>query len=66
LNKSIDIPFKAFEKGFNKVVSGSAVIKMIKSNELMKIINGSEVLDFDSLEKKCNYENGYTKDTPVC
>jgi hypothetical protein len=40
--------------------------KMIKSNELMKIINGSEVLDFDSLEKKCNYENGYTKDTPVC
>lgn len=48
------------------MVSGSAVIKMIKPSDLMKIINGSEVLDFDNLEKKCHYENGYTKDTPVC
>lgn len=64
LNYSVDKQFRAFRKGFYKVVTGK-IIRMFLAEELERIIGGSESLDFRELEKGAKYEGGYTDKTPL-
>jgi len=64
LNKSIEVQFRPFYKGFNKVVTGDA-IRLFTGEELLTLICGSPHLDFAQLEKVTTYEGGFTKDTPI-
>ena len=63
LNKHIEKQFKAFKKGFDRVVD-TQLIKMFTPDELEIIICGKEVIDFHELEANAHYE-GYTKDSTV-
>mmetsp|Transcript_8195 Transcript_8195/g.11619 ORF Transcript_8195/g.11619 Transcript_8195/m.11619 type:complete len:828 (-) Transcript_8195:219-2702(-) len=64
LNDSISKQFDAFRKGFLNVCGGPA-LRLFRPEELHQLICGSEELDFDALEKKTQYDGGFTKDTPV-
>mmetsp|Transcript_9106 Transcript_9106/g.17825 ORF Transcript_9106/g.17825 Transcript_9106/m.17825 type:complete len:775 (-) Transcript_9106:469-2793(-) len=64
LMDSIKRQFTAFKRGFMKVCGGPA-LKLFRPEELHRLICGSEHLDFEALEKKTQYDGGYTKDTPV-
>ena len=60
-NKSIDIVFNSFEKGFYRVFNRD-LCKILSPEELELIICGTQKLDFTELKNACNYEE-YTKDS---
>lgn len=49
-NKSVDIPFTAFNNGFHHVC-GSKVLELFHPSELMSMIIGNQNYDFTELEK---------------
>ena len=59
-NKSIEEYFTSFEKGFYKVFNRE-LSKILSAEELELIICGTQVLDFNELQKACHYEDGFTK-----
>ena len=65
LEKSIARQFGAFAKGFHRACGGEA-LKLFRPEELERLVCGSEEFDFDALEAATRYEDGYTKDSPVC
>lgn len=64
LNKSVDLHFQAFYKGFHKVCGGR-VLELFHSYELMAVVVGNEDYDWEELEKNAAYKEGYTKDNPT-
>jgi ubiquitin-protein ligase E3 A len=65
LSKSIKKQFGAFHKGFLAACGGDA-LQLFRPFELEQLICGSGDLDFEALESTTRYEDGYTKDSPIC
>lgn len=64
LEKSIETQFRAFQRGFERVVSGP-VLRMFRPNELELLVCGSRDLDFDALAKAAQYQDGYEKNSKI-
>ncbi|XP_076636822.1 HECT and RLD domain containing E3 ubiquitin ligase 4 isoform X2 [Colletes latitarsis] len=64
LNKSVEVHFKEFHKGFHKVCGGR-VLELFHSYELMAVVVGNEDYDWEELEKNAMYKEGYTKNDPT-
>lgn len=64
LNKSIRIPYEAFNKGFRTICGGPA-IHLFNAQELERLVCGNPHLDFDALEKNARYDGGFTKESQV-
>ena len=60
-NESIKEVFNSFEKGFYRVFNRD-LCKILSPEELVLIICGTQVLDFNELKRVCHYEE-YTKDS---
>ncbi|KAH8339599.1 hypothetical protein KR067_001005 [Drosophila pandora] len=58
-NKSVDVHYNAFHKGFMKVCSGR-VIHIFQPEELMAVVVGNEDYDWQALQDNCEYREGYT------
>ncbi|XP_033158858.1 probable E3 ubiquitin-protein ligase HERC4 isoform X2 [Drosophila mauritiana] len=58
-NKSVELHYKAFHKGFMKVCSGR-VIHIFQPEELMAVVVGNEDYDWQALQDSCEYREGYT------
>nr|XP_057929409.1 ubiquitin-protein ligase E3A isoform X2 [Doryrhamphus excisus] len=65
LNKSVEVQFRAFKKGFLMVTSESPMKYLFRPEEVELLICGSRKLDFEALEKTTEYDGGYSKDTQV-
>lgn len=63
-NQHCEEQFKAFKKGFFKVVAED-IIQLFKPEELELMVCGSKVLDFKELEVATEYVDGYTEDNVV-
>ena len=59
LNKGIEDSFKAFRRGFLKIVMNSPLMKWFSPEELEILLCGSRVLDWNSLEKSTAYDSGF-------
>ncbi|KAH8259636.1 hypothetical protein KR026_008191 [Drosophila bipectinata] len=59
LNKSVEMHYNAFHKGFMKVCSGR-VIHIFQPEELMAVVVGNEDYDWQALQDNCVYREGYT------
>ncbi|XP_017023158.1 probable E3 ubiquitin-protein ligase HERC4 isoform X2 [Drosophila kikkawai] len=57
-NKSVELHYNAFHKGFLKVCSGR-VINIFQPEELMAVVVGNEEYDWQALEDNCEYKEGY-------
>lgn len=66
-NKSVELHYNAFHKGFMKVCSGR-VIHIFQPEELMAVVVGNEDYDWQALQDNCEYREGYTSvdDTVSC
>ncbi|XP_011688741.1 PREDICTED: probable E3 ubiquitin-protein ligase HERC4 isoform X3 [Wasmannia auropunctata] len=64
LNKSVEVQFKAFHKGFHDVCGGR-VLELFRSHELMSLLIGNENYDWEELERNASYKNGYSKNDPT-
>ncbi|KAH8302427.1 hypothetical protein KR044_006384, partial [Drosophila immigrans] len=58
-NKSVEVHYRAFHKGFMKVCSGD-VMKLFQPEELMAVVTGNEQYDWQALEDNCDYKDTYT------
>ncbi|XP_070070832.1 probable E3 ubiquitin-protein ligase HERC3 isoform X1 [Drosophila takahashii] len=58
-NKSVELHYTAFHKGFMKVCSGR-VIQIFQPEELMAVVVGNEDYDWQALQDNCEYREGYT------
>ncbi|KAH8303684.1 hypothetical protein KR018_011658 [Drosophila ironensis] len=58
-NKSVELHYNAFHKGFMKVCSGR-VIHIFQPEELMAVVVGNEDYDWQALQDNCEYREGYT------
>ncbi|KAH8255246.1 hypothetical protein KR038_007527 [Drosophila bunnanda] len=58
-NKSVELHYNAFHKGFLKVCSGR-VINIFQPEELMAVVVGNEEYDWQALQDNCQYKEGYT------
>jgi hypothetical protein len=65
LEKSVARQFGAFSRGFLRVCGGPA-LQLFRSEELELLICGAQEFDFAALEESTNYEDGYTRDSPIC
>ena len=63
-NQQCEEQFKAFKRGFFKVIS-SDMIELFKPEELELLICGSKQLNFKDLEEVAQYVDGYTEDSPI-
>jgi ubiquitin-protein ligase E3 A len=63
-NQHCEEQFKAFKRGFLKVVA-QEIIELFKPEELELLICGTKVLDFKELEKSANYVDGYNEDSNI-
>jgi ubiquitin-protein ligase E3 A len=63
-NTHCEEQFKAFKRGFYKVVSED-IIQLFKPEELEALVCGSKALEFKDLEAITQYVDGYTQDNPV-
>ncbi|XP_034137054.1 probable E3 ubiquitin-protein ligase HERC4 isoform X1 [Drosophila guanche] len=59
INKSSEVHYNAFHKGFMKVCSGR-VITLFQPEELMAVVVGNEEYDWQALEDNCEYKHGYS------
>lgn len=53
-----------YHRGFHKVVGGKA-LSLFRPEELELLICGNPELDFEALEQKSKYEDGYERDDDV-
>lgn len=58
-NQQCEEQFKAFKRGFYKVVSPD-IIELFRPEELELMVCGSRQLNFEDLEKAAHYVDGYT------
>uniref|UniRef100_UPI0037E7B7A4 ubiquitin-protein ligase E3A n=1 Tax=Semicossyphus pulcher TaxID=241346 RepID=UPI0037E7B7A4 len=65
LNKSVEVQFKAFKKGFLMVTKESPLKYLFRPEEVELLICGSRKLDFEALEKTTEYDGGYSKDSQI-
>ena len=63
-NEQCDEQFKAFKRGFYKVVSED-LIDLFTPEELELLICGTHHLDFKDLEEAAKYVDGYTREHEV-
>jgi HECT-domain (ubiquitin-transferase) len=61
-NQHCEEQFKAFKRGFYKVVAPE-IIELFTPEELELLICGSKKLDFKELEKSTQYVDGYKEDS---
>lgn len=61
LNKSVELPFASFKKGF-ELVCRAGMYKMLAPDELDIFVSGEEVMDWGALHRFCKYD-GYTEDS---
>ncbi|KAK9830367.1 hypothetical protein WJX72_011319 [[Myrmecia] bisecta] len=64
LSTSIEPQFSAFQRGFNKLCGGPA-LQMFQPEELELLICGGRELDFQALESRTVYDDGYTTSSEV-
>jgi len=64
LETSIERQFRAFHRGFSRLCGGP-VMSLFRPEELEQLICGSPELDFEALERRTVYDDGYTEDSPV-
>jgi len=64
LEKSVARQFGAFSRGFHRVCGGQA-LKLFRPFELELLICGAQDFDFAGLEASCQYDDGYTKESPM-
>lgn len=64
LNKSVELQFDQFKKGFDMVTETSQLKDWFRPEELEKLIVGTQILDFHALEKAAHYDGGFDEDTP--
>ncbi|XP_059174881.1 probable E3 ubiquitin-protein ligase HERC4, partial [Physella acuta] len=60
LNKSVEVPFRAFYNGFHSVCGGM-VLELFQPQELQAMVVGNEDYDFNELEKNTDYKQDYHK-----
>jgi len=65
LEKSVAKQFGAFSRGFHRVCGGPA-LQLFRSEELELLICGAQEFDWAALEASTHYEDGYTRESPVC
>jgi len=63
MESSIETPFKAFMKGFNKAMNKTN-LDLFEPEELELVICGNPSLNFADLQKGAKYDDGYTKNHP--
>eukprot|EP00850_Spirogloea_muscicola_P003742 SM000015S01242 [mRNA] locus=s15:773139:784742:- [translate_table: standard] len=63
LTESIATQFDAFSRGFLKVCGGPA-FQLFRYEELELLVCGLPHFDFEALQKKAEYQGGFTKDSP--
>jgi ubiquitin-protein ligase E3 A len=63
-NQHCEEQFKAFKRGFYKVVA-SDIIEIFTPEELELLICGSKKLDFKELESTTQYVDGYKEDSNI-
>ena len=63
-NQQCEEQFKAFKRGFFRVVS-SEVLELCRPEELELLICGSKQLKFEDLELAAQYVDGYTAESDV-
>jgi hypothetical protein len=61
-NQHCEEQFKAFKRGFFKVVT-TEIIELFTPDELELLICGSKKLDFKELENSTQYVDGYKEDS---
>lgn len=64
LNKSVEMQYKEFHRGFHNVCGGR-VLELFHSHELMALLIGNENYDWEELEKNATYKEGYSKNDPT-
>ncbi|XP_059151964.1 probable E3 ubiquitin-protein ligase HERC4 [Physella acuta] len=64
LNKSVEVPFRAFYNGFHSVCGGM-VLELFQPQELQAMVVGNEDYDFNELEKNTDYKQDYHKYHPT-
>jgi ubiquitin-protein ligase E3 A len=62
LVESIYPQYESFEAGFMRVMENSS-LDLLRPEELELLVVGTPELDFDALEKKTEYEGGYSADS---
>ncbi|KAM3968245.1 ubiquitin protein ligase E3A [Aphomia sociella] len=65
LNKSVEIQFKAFRRGFIMVTDESPLASLFRPEEVETLVCGSKNFDFNELEKSTEYDGGYTAESRV-
>jgi len=65
LNTSTKRQFEAFKRGFDIVTNDSLLKTLFRAEELEMLVCGSQVFELSELESTCEYDAGYTKDSPV-
>ncbi|XP_076131523.1 ubiquitin-protein ligase E3A [Alosa pseudoharengus] len=65
LNKSMEVQFKAFRRGFHMVTNESPLKYLFRPDEIELLICGSRNLDFHALEESTEYDGGYNKESRV-
>ncbi|GFH29830.1 ubiquitin-protein ligase E3 A, partial [Haematococcus lacustris] len=64
LNSSVAWQYEAFSHGFRMLCDGP-VLKLLRPQELERLVCGNPHLDFEALQRNAKYEAGYTATTPV-
>ncbi|KNE56694.1 hypothetical protein AMAG_02476 [Allomyces macrogynus ATCC 38327] len=64
LHRAVEVPFRAFRRGFEMVTRAVRVRKLFTASEMQALIAGDETLDFHALEQRTTYD-GFTLDSPV-
>jgi E3 ubiquitin-protein ligase HERC4 len=63
-NKSVELPFQAFNNGFHHVC-GSKVLELFHPSELQSMVIGNENYDFFEFESNAEYKGDYNPEHPV-
>lgn len=63
-NQHCEEQFKAFKRGFYKVVS-EEMMQLLRPEELELLICGSKQLNFEELEQSAHYVDGYTHESSI-
>ncbi|XP_047989880.1 ubiquitin-protein ligase E3A [Leguminivora glycinivorella] len=63
LNKSVEVQFRAFRRGFVMVTDESPLAALFRPEEVETLVCGSKNFDFNELEKSTEYDAGYTSES---
>lgn len=64
-NTGVSQQYKAFRRGFDQCINDTLFRQLFRPDELELIICGTVELDFDALEKVCQYQDGFTAESQV-